>query len=156
MARSTNAPCKGRIQMRKTTPSICSHPACNARPVHTVGSTTDLTALKPDFRFTPESGLRADIAPCPVRAKTGSRNSCSIRCACPAPDHTSRRSANRPRQRSNSTSYTLALSRCAAMGKASSVLLVYFPRALLTSVIRASRAASLACDTGPANGEPAT
>jgi transposase len=44
----------------------------------------------------------------------------------------------------------------AAMGKASSVLLVYFPRALLTSVIRASRAASLACDTGPANGEPAT
>src|SRR5260370_17742042 len=31
-------------------------------------STTDLTALKPDFRFTPESRLRADIAPCPVRA----------------------------------------------------------------------------------------
>jgi hypothetical protein len=38
MAKSTNAPCKGRIQMRKTTPSICSHPACNARPVHTNGS----------------------------------------------------------------------------------------------------------------------
>src|SRR5712672_1081159 len=74
MARSTNAPCKGRIQMRKTnplhfftfglqrtagpyrwpgaqtlharagyrcarpTPSIFSHSACNARPVHTVGS----------------------------------------------------------------------------------------------------------------------
>src|ERR1700687_1299277 len=71
MARSTNAPCKGRIQMRKTnplhfftfglqrtagpyrwpgaqtlharagyrcarpTPSIFSHSACNARPVHT-------------------------------------------------------------------------------------------------------------------------
>src|SRR6266436_7612213 len=32
------------------------------------GSTTDLTALRPDFRFTPESRLRADIAPCPVRA----------------------------------------------------------------------------------------
>jgi hypothetical protein len=31
-----------------------------------VGSTTDLTALKPDFRFTPESRLRADIAPCPA------------------------------------------------------------------------------------------
>src|ERR1700724_1815949 len=60
MARSTNAPCKGRIQMRKTNPlhfftfglqltaglyrcarpppSIFSHSACNARPVHTVGS----------------------------------------------------------------------------------------------------------------------
>ena len=25
------------------------------------GSTTDLTALKPDFRFTPESGLKSDI-----------------------------------------------------------------------------------------------
>src|SRR3981081_4336821 len=57
---------------------------------------------------------------------------------------------------SNSTSYTFALSRWAAMGKASSVLLVYFPKAFLTSLIRASRAASLACDTGPANGEPAT
>ena len=33
-----------------------------------LGSTTDLTALKPDFRFTPESRLRADIVPCPVRA----------------------------------------------------------------------------------------
>src|SRR6266571_4096323 len=29
------------------------------------GSTTDLTALKPDFRFTPESGLNSDMAPCP-------------------------------------------------------------------------------------------
>jgi hypothetical protein len=38
MARSTNAPCKGRIQMRKTNPSICSNLACNARPVHTDGS----------------------------------------------------------------------------------------------------------------------
>src|SRR5258706_5127922 len=36
-----------------------------------VGLTTDLTALKPDFRFTPESRLRADIAPCPVRARNG-------------------------------------------------------------------------------------
>jgi hypothetical protein len=65
--------------------------------------------------------------------------------------------ANRPGGKwSNSASYTLALSRWAAIGKASSVLLVYFPKAFLTSVIRASRAASLAWDTGPANGEPAT
>src|SRR6267378_1035917 len=42
---------------------------CNVR----CGSTTDLTALKPDFRFTPESRLRADIAPCPFRANNGSR-----------------------------------------------------------------------------------
>ena len=53
-------------------------------------------------------------------------------------------------------SYTLALSRWAAMGKAVSSLLVNFPKAFLTSVIRAARAASSACDNGPANGEPAT
>jgi hypothetical protein len=33
----------------------------------------DLTARKSNFRFTPESGLRADIAPCLFRAKNGSR-----------------------------------------------------------------------------------
>ena len=38
MARSTNAPCKGRIQMRKTNTLQNSHLACNARPVHTDGS----------------------------------------------------------------------------------------------------------------------
>src|SRR6266403_5321038 len=43
-----------------------------------VGPTTDLTALKPDFRFTPESRLRADLAPCPVRAINGSRQPYSI------------------------------------------------------------------------------
>jgi len=35
MARSTNAPFAGRIQKRKTYPLHYSHPACNARPVHT-------------------------------------------------------------------------------------------------------------------------
>jgi hypothetical protein len=49
-------------------------------------------------------------------------------------------------------SYNLALSRWAAMGKASSSLLVNLPKAFLTSVIRAARAASFPCDTGPANG----
>src|SRR6266436_8094037 len=47
--------------------------------------------------------------------------------------------------------YTRALSRWAAIGKASSVSFVYFPRPFLVSVTRAARAASLACDTGPAN-----
>ena len=42
------------------------------------------------------------------------------------------------------------------MGKASSLLLMYFPKAFLASLTSFSRAASLACDTGPANGEPAT
>src|SRR5258706_7236000 len=37
------------------------------------GSSTDLTAPKSNFRFTPESGLNSDIAPCPVRANSGSR-----------------------------------------------------------------------------------
>ena len=45
MARSTNAPCKGRIQMRKTNTLQNSHLACNARPVHTVGSQGDITTL---------------------------------------------------------------------------------------------------------------
>ena len=36
------------------------------------GSSTDLTAHKLDFCFTPQSGLKADIAPCPFRANSGS------------------------------------------------------------------------------------
>ena len=35
-------------------------------------SLTDLTAPKFDFRFTPESGLKSDIGPCPGCAKGGS------------------------------------------------------------------------------------
>src|SRR5260221_8326357 len=34
----------------------------------------DLTAPKFDFRSSPKSGLKSDIGPCPVRAKTGSRH----------------------------------------------------------------------------------
>src|SRR5467141_3928988 len=37
------------------------------------GSKPDLTAPKTDFRFTPESGLKSDIAPCPKSANSGSR-----------------------------------------------------------------------------------
>jgi hypothetical protein len=33
--------------------------------------TGDLTAPKSNFRFTPESGLKSDIAPCPFRASNG-------------------------------------------------------------------------------------
>ena len=36
-----------------------------------LGPTTDLTAPKFDFRFTPESGLKSDIAPCPGCANNG-------------------------------------------------------------------------------------
>jgi hypothetical protein len=32
------------------------------------GSKADLTGPKSDFRFTPESGLKSDISPCPFRA----------------------------------------------------------------------------------------
>src|SRR5216684_8226077 len=35
------------------------------------GSKAALTAPKSNFRFTPESGLRSDIAPCPKSATTG-------------------------------------------------------------------------------------
>src|SRR6516225_5060907 len=51
MARSTNAPCKGRIQMRKTNTLQNSHLACNARPVHTVGSRVDGALARTFWRF---------------------------------------------------------------------------------------------------------
>jgi hypothetical protein len=35
------------------------------------GSKADLTAPKSNFRFTPESGLKSDIAPCPGSATSG-------------------------------------------------------------------------------------
>ena len=41
---------KGRITDAQDPPSIFSHSACNARPVHTVGSKAVLTAPKTDFR----------------------------------------------------------------------------------------------------------
>jgi hypothetical protein len=37
-----------------------------------LGSKAALTAPKSDFSFTPESGLRSDIAPCPKGAISGS------------------------------------------------------------------------------------
>src|SRR5260370_17367388 len=39
-----------------------------------VGSKADLTAQKSDFRFTPESRLKSNIAPCPKSANRGSRD----------------------------------------------------------------------------------
>jgi len=36
-----------------------------------LGSKADLTAPKSGFRFTPESGLMSDIAPCLFRANSG-------------------------------------------------------------------------------------
>jgi hypothetical protein len=68
MARSTNAPCKGRIQMRKTTPLHYSHSACNARPVHTDGSSTEVSARNLEVRCTPVSGNREAPTPCPKSA----------------------------------------------------------------------------------------
>jgi hypothetical protein len=42
----------------------------NSKPrMSQLGSKADLTAPKSDFRFTPESGLKTDIAPCPFGAK---------------------------------------------------------------------------------------
>jgi hypothetical protein len=41
------------------------------RPKVRCGSKADLTAPKSNFRFTPQSRLRADIAPCPFRATSG-------------------------------------------------------------------------------------
>jgi hypothetical protein len=40
------------------------------RPEVRSGSKADLTAPKSDFRYTPESGLKTDIAPCPKSANS--------------------------------------------------------------------------------------
>src|SRR5712671_2137181 len=45
--------------------------ACIQPPDVRFGSKAALTAPKSDFRFTPESGLNSDIAPCPFRANNG-------------------------------------------------------------------------------------
>jgi hypothetical protein len=42
-----------------------------ARVMSAPGSNAELMARKSDFRFTPESGLGADIAPCPKCANSG-------------------------------------------------------------------------------------
>jgi hypothetical protein len=43
-------------------------PMLRRTPHFRCGSKADLTAPKSDFRFTPESGLKSDIAPCPKSA----------------------------------------------------------------------------------------
>ena len=40
----------------------------NRRVFTQSGSKADLTAPKTDFRYTPESGLKTDIVPCPKSA----------------------------------------------------------------------------------------
>jgi hypothetical protein len=72
MARSTNAPCKGRIQMRKTNTLQNSHLACNARPVHTVGSSENNSGRAP-FRFTHKLGHHLMQWACLKRAITESQ-----------------------------------------------------------------------------------
>jgi len=62
MARSTNAPCKGRIQMRKTNTLQNSHLACNARPVHTDGSKPEMTVGACHVRSNPKSRRHTRIA----------------------------------------------------------------------------------------------
>ena len=59
MARSTNAPCKGRIQMRKTNPLHISNSACNARPETSCGH----------FRSTPVNGQHQTGLIGPLRTK---------------------------------------------------------------------------------------
>jgi len=51
MAKSTNALLTGRIQKRKTNTLHRSHPACNTRPVHTVGSEADILRDLHDVRL---------------------------------------------------------------------------------------------------------
>jgi hypothetical protein len=61
-----------------------------------------------DVRFRAHSGLKADIAPGPKCAKTGSRNSCSIRCAC---QHRTTRVGDQRTAEANDRTRRLTLSR---------------------------------------------
>src|ERR1700692_1674904 len=105
MARSTNAPCKGRIQMRKTNPlhfftfglqrtdrpytragyrcarpipSIYSHSACNARPVHTEGSIATGMGFPRNVCFTPGSDQRMEIGGLISNARSRRRGFASV------------------------------------------------------------------------------
>ena len=51
MARSTSAPFKGRIQNRKTYHFHSSNLTCNARPVHTDGSSLTFTRCRRQVRY---------------------------------------------------------------------------------------------------------
>src|SRR6266403_3353614 len=53
-------------QVRASSPSV----ARTLRPNVRGGSKAALTAPKTDFRYTPESGLKTDIVPCPKSATT--------------------------------------------------------------------------------------
>src|ERR1700730_18583745 len=52
-------------------PSL-SHSACNARPVHTNGSKTEVAALRRDVCFAPVSGHRQAVSACPKSANSRS------------------------------------------------------------------------------------
>src|SRR5262249_48473952 len=80
------------------------------------------------FRFALESGQIADGSGCPL-PKTGPKLTRAKRTSPEADARTL-------------SSYTLALSRWAAMGKANSVFVAYCAKAFLASVISAPRAAS--------------
>jgi hypothetical protein len=121
------------------------------------------TGLRPDVccRREPAAiGGSQSLDP-PPGPLLGARNSTIVRLMSALPpkaavERTLMDVAKVPEPDGGSPLYTRALSRWAAIGKASSVSFVYFPKPFLVSVTRAARAASLACDTGPANGEPAT
>ena len=73
MARSTSAPFKGRIQNRKTYHFHSSNLTCNARPVHTDGSFSEVSGNLLHFRFDLVSRPIADIARGQLRTKSGNR-----------------------------------------------------------------------------------
>jgi len=78
---------------------------------------------------------------------------CDLCDGCYDLDSTFRRSCTAS---SRELTYALAPNRWAAIGKASSPLRVYSPNVSLTAATSAAGTVLLACDTGPASGEPAT
>jgi len=56
MARSTNAPLKGRIQKCQEIISRSSDPTCNTRPVHTVGSYAVIRLTSTTYPLTSDGG----------------------------------------------------------------------------------------------------
>jgi len=69
MARSTNAPCKGRIQMRKTNPlHFFTFGLQRTAGPYSWVKTGNTRSEQMTSALPPESGLKSDIAPSPVCA----------------------------------------------------------------------------------------
>ena len=76
-------PQSGLVQYMFCDPDILRHDSERSSKDVTsgLGSKADLSAPKSDFRYTPDSGLKMDIAPCPFRANRRHRSRMAVQSA---------------------------------------------------------------------------